>query len=465
MASTLEEYADNRKKELENVRDQTKTTWSTALDDEQKAKTDAAAKREDLAGVEREVAAIRIGLAASATPGQAEALSDELRTKLIERKGLRAELLDLEQALALAGAERELLQATLAQAEKELVVAQKTLDQAKADTTKRTALETTATGSELAQLIVRTTALVDAADPSAPAAATGDEDGKLVQAARDRVDGDIPEDLQDRSRGRMTAARDALGEVEGLAGDLLDAIDTHLGSGFGESGQVEAPETAFQRAEDALNAFAIEAPNRLAQALALLAKVRDSRALTTDEKAKIGDTDLASDAAGALTLEATLNTAGTALATAEAALELATANALIADSYADPDANAAVQTAQGTRDGAVTARDNASAALTLAERAKLDAWEVEIPDLIWANLVDYDEALAILSTISETVPSTLVSTLDAAESSLAQALEDAHKASLAGQLANAILAATETRHAARANLASARLLSAARGDH
>ena len=233
---------------------------------------------------------------------------------------------------------------------------------------------------------------------------------------------------------------------------------------MGAEGTVAPLHTRFERADQGLRGFAIGAPGQVQSALAMLTQVRDSPTLSTDQQTMINDADLASDAATALTLEATLTSAGSDLADAESALELAVAAALIADPYADPDDHADVQSATSDRDAALSALSDAETALTTEERQHLDHWEVEVPDRVWANLVAYDQALLILAVVANTDRTARADELGSAEEALALALEAADKADLAEQLVVSMTDEVDTLHRSLLDFLPARRLGAARGD-
>lgn len=466
MATTLQEYAQNRSNELEAVIDQTRAAWRTAIGEETTARADLAAKRDELVAAESELAAIRRGLAASSTPGEAEELSAQLRTKLLEARGLRAERVILDEDLALATAERVRLKSRLASVESELAEAERALAEETEENAKRSALKIAATGDELTALAARAQALIDAAQTGAPTAAEEDSDGTLAQAARDRIEGDIPAALLPHVRARAAAAKGASEAQAQLAEELLDAIDAHRAAAMGLEGAVEPLETQFDRAVEALTAFAIGAPSRLESALALLGRVRDSEPLSDEERTNIEDEDLAAAVidTDALVHDAAVTSARVDLTDSEAAVEQAIAEALIADVYADPEVDAGVIGARAAFGTAETDLDSAEGVLSSSERASFDAWEVEIPDRLWTNLAAYDQAFDLLGAIVDTDRAALGTDLDAAEAPLAQALEDADKAWLADDRVSALVEAAATRASVLANTAPARALIAARGD-
>jgi hypothetical protein len=121
-----------------------------------------------------------------------------------------------------------------------------------------------------------------------------------------------------------------------------------------------------------------------------------------------------------------------------------------------------VQTAQTDRDNAANAVTGA--ALDDADREALDRWEVAVPDVIWANLLAYDAAVADLQALADAVPNDLVDAVDAAEGLLAQALEDADQAAFADELLAAAREANLARQTRLADSSPARLASAARGE-
>ena len=118
----------------------------------------------------------------------------------------------------------------------------------------------------------------------------------------------------------------------------------------------------------------------------------------------------------------------------------------------------AVDTAQGEL-------DSAEAALTPELVDRLDAWEVSVPDHIWANLAAYDRAIALLNDIVAADPGALDTAMADAEAALAQALEDEDKATrLRGYLENAA-ALSGSRVEYGRNSRHERALSAVRGDN
>lgn len=462
MPTTLLEQATNREGARQSLRDRLATDLGAAVEAEQVASTAVADARATLVARDAELATIRAALAVASTGGQAEALGEDLRVKQIERRQANAALLAGEAELAARRDERKLHDARLKQADAAFAASTRARDQAQTDSDRRAARVTAATGPEVAALIQRAADLIAAAAPATPAD-PDNEDLTLIQTARDRVENDIPEALRTRARERVAAVHAADAAVGGgLGEDLRDAGDSHRNDTGGETGAVAALATDFARADAALTALALGGADRLAAALARLRQVRDSRPPTDDESTEINDPALAAAAGTALTDEAVLTAAQQALAEAEAALELAVADALIADPYADPSADAAVQTAQTDRDNAANAVTGA--ALDDADREALDRWEVAVPDVIWANLLAYDAAVADLQALADAVPNDLVDAVDAAEGLLAQALEDADQAAFADELLAAAREANLARQTRLADSSPARLASAARGE-
>jgi hypothetical protein len=462
MPTTLLEQANNREEARQSLRDRLATDLAAAVEAERSAPADVAEAREALVARDAELAAIRAALAVARTGGQAEALGEDLRIKQIERRQANAVLLAREADLAARRDERKLLDARLKQADQALAAATRAREQAQTDSDRRAARVTAANGAEVAALIQRAADLIAAAAPGTPADANN-EDLTLIQTARDRVENDIPEALRARALERVAAMRAADAAVgSGLGDDLRNAADNHRNATGGDAGAVAALAVNFTRADAALTALAVGGAERLATALARLRQVRDSHPLTDDEKAEIDDPALAAAAGAALTNEAALTTAQQALAAAEAALELAVANALIADPYADPNLAADVVEARGNRDTARTDVDNA--APSDADREALDRWEVAVPNPIWANLVAYDAAVADLQALADAVPNDLVDAVNAAEEPLAQALEDADHAAFADELVAAAREANLARQARLADSSPARLASTARGE-
>lgn len=464
MATTLKEYAENRAQARADIYLSTHADWVAATTAANDAKGLLSNATEALTDAANEIAALRRALAVATTPGEAEALAELLGSALIVHRGAREEHARRVQELAVAVAERDRLTERLKAAELEQAEAERADDAEAEDTARRSDQKVLVTGEDFDDLVARAQALLDAVEPAAAAAGEDDSDGVLIQAARDRVEGDLPEDLRTRARERAAAASAESDEAGDLVDGLVAAVDEQRKSADGLEGAVEELYTTFDEAAAELAGYAQGAPSSVDKALALLTAIVDSEPLSDEERAKVEDADLASAAATALTLEKAVDDALEEVAAAASDVELAIVEALGNDPYASPDDDAGVIAALAELASKGATLSAAEAAFTAEEQANLDAWRVEVPDHIWANLLAYDQALELLDGVANTDRAALGTSLDAAEATLAQALEDADQASLADTLINARLEAASARAEALAKTAGARIAGAARGD-
>jgi hypothetical protein len=286
----------------------------------------------------------------------------------------------------------------------------------------------------------------------------------ILLAARTRVESDIPAGLRIRGRARAALVAAKLSGYRSFQNLVTASARIHVASSTGASGLVAQRWGEYESAENNLKAYALSTINQYQRAIGLLTAITTSKELTSAEADAIAAVALADDA-DAVTTEATLHEARANIIAKELEIESAVIAARIADIDADPDADTDVQDLKielTTLEATLTAAESAH---TAEFPTAMDLWEVTLPDQIWANLQNFDTAIALLTSVSTSDAAILTSALTTAETNLVNALDaDDDGEILRGYLANAVSAA-----AAEAQYFSgverAVTLSAMRGDY
>jgi hypothetical protein len=394
--------------------------------------------------LEDQAAELRRQLPDAPMRADAEALLAHLETKIIAIRAANAGILDADAAADEAGRQAEAAQAELAAATALAAAATAARDQVQAEHDRRQAWKTGVAKAPLKDVPAQATAALDAtAEP--------------MKSAKARVEADIPAELIARARERGSNARAALARIADLADDAENKVSSATG------GVVKA-EAAFRRAEARLGDYFRSAVPDLARAVEVLATIPTAPKLTQAEIDRIADADIVKAGKAAATKESARDAARAAREAAQAALDKAILAARANDVDVDPATVQAVIDRQKDYDDTAAPLTQAEAAYTAKMRDELDRWEATVPDATWRLLADFEDARATLDRLKAADPAALAAAATAREGDLVTALLAASKS---GRTHSAlILAATrsESRFAAAANSATARLFSAIRGD-
>lgn len=373
------------------------------------------------ADLDKEIARLRQQMSA---PGKSPAAIDDLNgllaLRLIDKRHLAAQMIIAKERVQRAEALCALYNNQLVELGKTHLLAETGLQDAQARELRHNAWSSTTTEDEISPLRTAATELLagtftpDPEDPVNPA--------QLLADARARVEGDIPQVLRDRARARAVLVADRLEDFRTFLITVTDTALTQAQDNGGSRGTLARRWTGFISAENALRDYALTTAGRYHQAVALLQGIVQSPQLSAAELAAITAASLPADA-DALVTEAELHEQRVAILAKELELEAARFAARAADVDADPEADADVidrrdELAQLEADlGAITAAHTAEFA------AALDTWEAAVPDLIWANLQAFDQALALLDTVANSDRAPLLTALADSETALIEALE------------------------------------------
>ena len=420
---------------------------SQALDGQRDAH---ATLSEQLRTVEREIATLREEMASAATSADAEAKLAELSDKIIEQRHLRVALLGADLARRLADTVVQVTNAGLAAVDRALREAERGLADAGALEQRLAGWDRALGEPPLATL------------PADAAAALGSE---TFAAATARVEGDIavPE-LRARALARMAEAGAQLGAAGDMRTHAIALREGHLEDGSGTAAAVKVAWARLQRAIEPLRDYVLLGRQRLDLALARLAAVVASPPLTAAQAERIQNQDLVAQAKAAAELEQARDEAAAAVAAKLAEigrrrLELQ-ADDIDADLDADPDI-VELTDALDDLNEALAAKETA---LTAQHRRVLDQWEAAVPDPIWANLAEFEQARRTLEALRDADPGALRTAVDDAVDELVGALEDDDDAVRVNLLLEQTVAIRAAGVAALRDSESALMLAAARGD-
>lgn len=462
MATALIDYHQQKYDALVSQRQ----TTQLALKAANTALASARANQSVLAGTSAELSAAigarRAQLAnPNLMPADIEALAAELQALLISRRHNNADLLEAEAIIADNVAQFDVLTPQLArlheavtQAAGELAAAEQRGEQHAAWLGSDTVDAVTALQAAAQTLLdVEGGGPVEADSPSA-----------TLAAAKARVDGDIPDALRDLARLRAEAVVMDVELQAELAAGLDALVQAQARSVAADAGLVAQRRAEYAAAEAALKNHALGLRDEFSRALGLLTAVASSPALTVAERSRITALALADDS-DAITTANELVEAQAAVAAKRQDLQLAIAAARAADINADPYDDSSVQSEQSELDTREATLVDAVTAHTDAFADALDEWEGAVPDAIWANLHNYDQAIAALERVVDSDGATLASEFAAAETALIAALvvaDDHQRLTLLLWREQALAAARAQQLQASA---ATRQLAAARGDY
>lgn len=408
-----------------------------------------------------DIAKKRVQLASpSNMPADIEALAMQLRDLLIDRRHNTALLLEAEQHIDELQAQLDQLGEALNRLSKALSAAAGDLATAQrrgaqhADWVSAEVNDLISDLKNQAQALLNVDSGMGTVDP--------DGDTGLMDKARDRVNDDIPELLRSRARVRRAAVSADLARQRTLVAALKVHQRNQAVSVSADVGLLARRWAEYQEAEAALSTHAVSLGGELNRALNLFSSIVASARLTDPEKTRIDAVALTSDS-DPITTEIALSDARAAVAAQALVLQLAITAALVSDIDADPMSDTTVQDERNELDTLEAAL--ATAKSTHAPHGDaLDTWEGAVPDAIWANLHNYDQAIAALNKIVSSDGTALENAFTSAENALVLALSDidTHQR-LTARLADDT-AVAESALESLASSAAARQLSATRGD-
>jgi hypothetical protein len=397
----------------------------TDLDAAQSAlKTDVDAMKK----LNEEAAAIRRAIAATTVAADGKALYDALEAKTSEIRSLQAEMLDQQEKLADGRSRVDTSRAAAGAAAAEISALTEARTAATTRDSTNTARETVATSAPLSNL---------------PADAGTARTGPEQTAAQKRLDGskggDLPAELFTRAEERWKSQLDRLAAIDQQAKDAEDKRATEAAkSGF--AGTTDQARIAFERAEAKLADFTLAATGRRDQALAMLTAVGNAAPLSADEKTRLGSLRDAAKTADAFKLEGLRDAARDKVA-------------------ADVETTGTVPKADA--DALTKAEDD----YTAAARDAMAALEAAIPDATWSLFAEYEEALTLLAGVAAIKPADDLKTpFDAAETPYAAALRAEQDNARTVAAADEVVRQTSDRAGTVAQIRSARLLQALRGN-
>lgn len=464
--TTLAEFYATGKGTYEALRDDARENFIEASENLAAARASYDALMDGYTALEKQIWKKRQTLVAALMPADIEELAEELRDLLDQSRHAGADLLDGEKQVAQLKNDMTLAADQLKRAKENLKKATEKHLSAVKSQKRHDSWKATVDDGTLADLAADADALLDVldtggtVDPEDPLA----REKTIAATVRARINADIPEKLLTRALER---ARDLASYDEGCAGlleNLEDEAGTYRQSVEGTAGKVEKLRVEFLRAEEAYGECVLPGRSRYDQAMALLAAITESPALTDAEKVRITDTDLVSDGEAALVFEKARDDARAAVDAKKFELELAIAGARAADISADPEDDTDVQAARAELTTLNATLTSAEAAYTSEMRDSLDLWEASIPDHIWANVVSCYQATTLLTSIRDGDPAALATAMDDAESALVEALEEQEIALLTNDYLKDSITVLGERIAFGKNSRQRRLISAIRGD-
>jgi len=446
MANPIVMFRQDKLAEAQAAQTAARDDLTAAQDGLTAKRADLAAGTADLAEAEATVADVRRRLGETPMPADADALSEELEEAIADLRSKQAALIDAEEA---AGA-----------AEHELQSAKEALDRSGAAATAAQAAAAEAEARD-AEHEAWKDALGEEPLSTLKADATAALASDEYDAAKDRVEADLPAALRNRAiaRGNRAAARVAAAQAAATSAEeiLGDAL-----ADAGTSGTTEQARLRYLRAEAALREYVTRATTRYGRALALLEAVVGAPPPTQPELDRINDPEIvdtdATDAEGAR------DTALAAVESGQAAVEDARLAALREDVDANPETHADVVAAKAALTQPNQTLQQAQTAYTPALRANIERWAATVPDVTWRELDAFREATTILTALGALDPSDLVDELADAETEYAEALADEDKSSRTRAAIQEHLAERAAKAAGALRTAPIRAFSALRGD-
>ena len=399
-----------------------------------------------------DIAANRAKLATTSVPSEVTALNNAIRDQIIQLRGVQGGVLDDQEGVATAQSEANAVDAALKRATGRLAESKARLAAARDADKQRQLLK-----SQLAAPPFDTIQ----ADAATAAASTGATDAKA------EID-TIPAALQKIAAKRHATRAARAAQLRQGVIDAENALGATLAGASGLEGDAAQKGTVFRHAEQALREYATRAKPRYDRAVAVFADLQAMKKGTKTPDLLTAQEKLDVAPSGARTTAETnaepLDVSRNAVYTARQDLDAQ----IVAQIGTDVDKLATDPTVKAKRD-AVTAKAGAlktaqDGFVASGDRKVLDNWQVVVQDSAWRALIDYLDATAALNDLKATVPATLASALDTAETAYAAALAAAAKAQRKADALTDVISLRVERVDASSAALSGRLLSAVRGD-
>ena len=421
------------------------------------AEEDANKAAKAVADLQAGESTLRQQLAVAVMPATIDQLEQDLEANLRLQRPALAALAEAQDQVAMRTRERRRADATLdrtraqlAQADADLILAQRDDDQAN--------LWRAALGGQTLASVVTT-----AGDSQVISQVNGAKarltallgDAQLFDLLEQRYDAATAA-AEDRAAAaaRAVAAVDAVHvEQAGIAGAVLQAADE------------------FALVRERVRAAAERSEQRLASSRSVLQGVSGAPDLPPEVQARIDAraataTSAVGGAASAASREKELREAEIRLITAAAALEELVLPKQALDPAYDPagDPDAAVAKAIADKGAADALRREKHDAFEQQHADKIDGWEVAVPPLVMALATDALRAMAAIDAVRSLDPAQLTQDLDAAEEAYAEALAAQDKARTLLEAAAARAAARLDDAAAVQPVSDLRIAALVRGD-
>ncbi|WLE98043.1 MAG: hypothetical protein QTN59_04225 [Candidatus Electrothrix communis] len=443
-AETLKEFYSDQVNAYEKLRDLARKTFADAVSALSGAKTNYDTGVKTFAESQKEIKKIRQQLNAAPMPADIKMLAGDLRDALVESHGAWAACLAAKQEVALLEGDRDLAAERLKRAEKKLKEAEKELvaaEKRKKEHKSWNEITDSGTPDKLAHNAGELLKVFDKHDAEIDSSL--DAEKQLVGDASYRIfgdpfepleppleanvydDGDLPEILLNRARERGLLLKNYDEEAENLLEDLMGKVLDHQEAT--ELGFVQLTKlwSAFHQAENTYKDFVLKTQSRYDQALSLLTSIKQSPNLTEAEGKWIwtDDNTLNSEREQAANLEEKCDAAWEAVNEKKIEQQLTIATSQD-DSTVTGELSTLEQKLKSLQGDYAAAQEN------------LDLWEAAIPDHVWLNLINYEQAKALLTKIAEKAPSppnlpdgstkadALKGTMEKAEAALVAKLEE-----------------------------------------
>ena len=428
----------------------------SALDDYEVLIGEAAELDELISAIRQQMALV------SNMPADINALAEELRTMLIDRRHNTA-------ALADGGENVNQAKIIVAGHEADIVEVNKLLNAAEAELEKVELMgehHSAWTASDLEDeiTVVRDTSTALLTDSFTPDPDDEINPAEILATAKSRIESDIPEVLRDRARVRAGFITDKISGFQSVKDFTSTSLHSHIASMTGSSGLLKQRKAEYEIAENHLKHYALTSLDQYERAVNMLISIADSKELTPAESDVIAAMALAVDS-DAVTTEAALHAARAAAAAKKIELEQADIAARIVDINSDPTSDADVQARQSELDTLESELAAAESAHTEAFELELDLWEAVIPNFIWANLQLYDTALALLSGLSSSDGGALTTAFTDAEALLVSTITTHDNNQKLSHYLKASADAAANRNNYLVNVRTSVSLSSMRGDY
>ncbi len=463
MAENLKTYFEEQLSRYQTMCDESTLELAQTNDDLSDLVSVHATQVTAYSELQRSISAKRTAMsAANLMPADLETLTTELRQMLIDQRVKRTELLSTEDQISV-----------LENARDRLVTRKQLIDTSLTESASELALvsEQAETHAEWAQKVTdnvivdlqaSVTEILDIIDGgSLPV----DAEANLLTASQAtiRINTDIPEILRNHALSRGDYLDTQLEERQNQLDALQQTIVDQQASDFGVSGALAQAQLAYGLAEEAYAEVVAKGETYFAQAISMLQSITASNELTDAEKDRIAAIALPVDA-DALLKEQARDVAQAAVKSKVLEIEAAINAALVADIDADPEVDSEVIARRTELSALQTTLSTAQTEFDSSMQEALALWQAAVPDAIWNNLINYNEAVDMLRALKAADVAALGLTMSNAETVLVDALLSEEQAQrLLDELEYRALLLTG-RESALADSRHAHLISAVRGD-